>query len=194
MAASVKLTEIIFGILGNAANRFKWTVGNETGGIKLLRDSGQEIISVDTAGIVKMPQNDKLKFEARAASQTVGWGIMNFFGSWTAVDNPNSFGFAVGFGSVMPNVAGFYAVLGEVSYGNTGFNADTVGVGLIKNNATVFGECGMTFGTTSFPAFQVSGFVYLNGTTDFVQVYTRKISAPNAPNVTAKITLVRIGG
>lgn len=59
MAASVKLTDIIFGILNNAANRFRWTVGNETGEFKLKRDNGQEVINVDAAGRVSFPQIPK---------------------------------------------------------------------------------------------------------------------------------------
>ena len=78
MAATLKLTQLILGILNVAANRFEWTVVNETGELKLRRMTGQEIINVDSAGRVAFPQGMPLSGTAPIVDSG-----SNTNGNWT---------------------------------------------------------------------------------------------------------------
>jgi hypothetical protein len=68
-----------------------------------------------------------------------------------------------------PNVAGYYQVSGIVSVGTSGI---TAGLSAIYKNGNRYKD-GSSLGgpTCSFLASQVSALIYMNGTTDYIELY-----------------------
>jgi hypothetical protein len=85
-------------------------------------------------------------------------GVFNNTGS-TVGGNPSY--------SFMPNVAGYYQINGRI--GLASFSYDWGFCSIWKNNALV--ARGSASNTNSFSGSTVSDIVYLNGTTDYVNLY-----------------------
>lgn len=73
-----------------------------------------------------------------------------------------------------PTVAGYYQIQGNFKYAsNTStFLQSVANVTLYKNGIAYKGGTQNTLGGAAYTAFSVSCVVYLNGTTDYVELYT----------------------
>lgn len=80
-----------------------------------------------------------------------------------------------------PNVAGYYQINGLVKYStsSTFFLQNVANVSIWKNGSAYRGGTQNTIGGASWTAFSVSDVVYLNGTTDYVELYTAHNYSPN---------------
>lgn len=128
-------------------------------------------------------------FRAASNAITVPTGLTTtFFTSYgTATFDPTS-AFDPLTGKFQPQVPGYYQVNAVVSYGVNGISATAV-TGLIAKNGSgseVLAGCGSS--TTTYPSIQASAVVYMNGTSDYLQVGTYHNAAGNATSITCNFS------
>jgi hypothetical protein len=80
-----------------------------------------------------------------------------------------------------PTVAGYYQISGIVRYStsSTFFLQNVANVSIWKNGSGYRLGTQNTIGGASYTAFSVSDVVYLNGSTDYVELYTAHNYSPN---------------
>jgi len=77
----------------------------------------------------------------------------------------------------VPNVAGYYFFHSQVQAtdGNTG----TFNLNLLKNGTRIASHQAETDSTTTYPTHRVAATLYMNGTTDYVEVQMRQTTGSN---------------
>jgi hypothetical protein len=89
-------------------------------------------------------------------------------------------------GRFTPQVAGYYQINANVSYSSSGITATYVGAVIGKNGtAHRFSAVDSSGG---YPNIHVSDVVYLNGTTDYVQVGTLHNASGSVSDISAAIS------
>jgi hypothetical protein len=80
-----------------------------------------------------------------------------------------------------PNVAGYYQINGLVKFSTSSafFLQNVATVAIFKNGSAYRGGTQNTIGGASYTAFSVSDVVYLNGSTDYVELYTAHTYSPS---------------
>jgi hypothetical protein len=142
----------------------------DDGTMKLARESGQDIMTVDAAGKVEFPQNKAPCFSARVVGgQTFTSGTASKwnctqenFDTDSAYDAANS--------RFQPTVAGYYQF--NVTVSISGTTVTSLGAYVRKNGVTPAEIQGYIAGlgsTTS--AVSASGILYMNGTTDYAEPF-----------------------
>ena len=84
------------------------------------------------------------------------------FDTANAYDNTTNYRFT-------PQVAGYYQISGAVAFNSTGANP-TTSIGLIYKNGTAI-KSGIGASVASAYAVVTTGLIYLNGSTDYVELY-----------------------
>ena len=165
------------------ANNFELVVPTVPDGtFKIRRQNGTEILSVDAAGnvtiISKLTVNaNRIAFNAVSNLISVAGDFSaSTFPTWASKDDPsNSFNLATG--RFQPPVAGAYQINASANYlsnGNSGSSA--VETTIRKNGVAAISASQSTLGGTQFIIVHVSTVVFLNGTTDYVDIITRQNS------------------
>ena len=131
-------------------------------------------------------------FSANAAAQAMGWGVVFGFGSWTVASNVGASTFNTGNGTVTPKIPGYYSVIGNVSFQTDGITDQSSYGRVLKNGLALVTQGGGASGVAGFPVYTPPALVYMNGTTDTLQVVGGKSQSPNATNVTAGIALLLV--
>jgi hypothetical protein len=88
----------------------------------------------------------------------------------SAIDTASCFNTANG--RFTPTVAGYYHVIASVNYGSNGVTTVAVNASVFKNGAATSIYPSAVYSSGAYPTIQTSALVYLNGSTDYVQVYT----------------------
>lgn len=89
-------------------------------------------------------------------------------------------------GRFQPTVAGYYQINARASYSSNGITATYVGVSIGKNGTSVaYGAVGSN---GEYPQVTVSDIVYLNGSTDYVQVGTLHNASGTVNDVSGSIS------
>ena len=171
------------------ANNFELVVpAVPDGTFKIRRQDGTEILSVDAAGKVNIPNTQAVLISASSNSQTIptGLGTSHAF-TWPAplVNIAGAFDTTTGFW--VPTIAGYYQINASVSYANAGLTASNVNCNIVKNaNAIAIGSQSSNSG--GFPAPSISTITFLNGTTDGIRVVTNHNAAGSIANVIGQIS------
>jgi hypothetical protein len=84
------------------------------------------------------------------------------FDTASAFDNTTNYRF-------QPNIAGYYQITGAVNFNSTANNPTTAYGAIVKNGSIVK----QTYGANSTAAYTAitAGLIYLNGSTDYVELY-----------------------
>lgn len=126
-------------------------------------------------------------FRAGSNSITVPTGLdtVTWFTTFSETFDTAS-AFSISTGRFTPTVAGYYEINARVSYSSDGITATYVGVVLGKNgDQYALSSVGSSAG---YPTMSVSDVVYLNGSTDYVQVGTKHNASGSAISVSAAIS------
>lgn len=128
-------------------------------------------------------------FKAASNATNVPDGLTTtFFTSYgSAAFDPTS-AFNPATGRFQPAVAGYYQINALVSYGVNGILASAVTALIVKNGSGSDALAGLGSSTTTYPSISVSSIVYMNGTTDYVQVGTYHNAGTTATSITANFT------
>jgi hypothetical protein len=150
-----------------------------------LPDNTGTILTTATAGV---PVNGPLLVSGASTPATVNANTFTTFGSFgsSQIDTGNCFNLTNG--RFTPQVAGYYQVMGSVGFSSNGVNSSYFGAIIYKNGSAALPSSpsiGASNGTV-YGVYQTSSFVYLNGTTDYVQVYAYILGA-SATNVYAML-------
>ena len=166
MAGTIK-TNVQLGDSSTATQNFTLTAAAADGTMKLARGNAgattQDILTVDANGRVAMPNNVVAFSAYQSSAQSISSG------SWTKVqfqtkeydtisgfDNTTNYRF-------QPTVSGYYQIDGRF----IGSTSNITGVSIYKNGTAYKGG---NWGP-NLTASIASGLVYLNGSTDYVELY-----------------------
>jgi hypothetical protein len=148
-----------------------------------LPDNTGTILTTATAGV---PINGPLLVSGAANQINVSANTFTAFTSFFASITDTASCFNTANGRFTPTVAGWYSVIATVSFGNLGVTSVAASANIYKNGAT-YGIAGSAvYSSGAYPTVQTTGLVYLNGTTDYVQVYTYVVTN-GANNVSAQL-------
>lgn len=169
---------------GNASGTGTFTIASpnsNTDQTLSLPDASGTILTTATPGV---PVNGPLLVSATSATTSVSANTFTTFSSFgsSQIDTGNCFNLANG--RFTPQVAGYYQVMGSVGFSTSGVNSSFFGAIIYKNGSAALlssPSIGASNGTV-YGVYQTVGYVYLNGTTDYVQVYAYILGA-SATNV-----------
>lgn len=193
MAATLKLTQLILGILNVAANRFEWTVVNETGELKLRRMTGQEIINVDGAGRVNFPQgadtNPTIAI-ATSSPATLTGSPARVPISKVLEDSDGIFAA----NRITPKRAGWYLANGKLASGVgwvPAFGAVLVAA-VHKNGVNVDDSVVALSG--NYVNASISATIFCNGTTDYIELFGYQTTGSDKTSDGGSLTVIYLGG
>jgi len=160
------------GLSVTPANNFTLDAAADNGTMKLARGNAgattQDIMTVNAAGKVAFPQNLNVFMQAQSAQGSVGTAAFTPLSGWTIADSLNG-GTINGTGQWTPPVAGWYQINFFTAYSSVGITASQNYTQLRKNGALV-ASAGSGANSLIFPVSRGSWLVYLNGTTDNIDV------------------------
>ena len=167
----IKIIKAQLGLSVTPANNFTLDASADNGTMKLARNSGQDIMTVDDAGKVAFPQNKTYAAYAVSGNSGVspGLGTPTQFGLTTVVTDPD--GAIVG-QAYKPRTPGWYWVYVNASYASNGIVASNLNAFVMKNGATYANVGQNACPTLGYPGVGGGVIVYLNGTTDYVNPAT----------------------
>lgn len=175
----IRAIKLRLGLSVTPANNFALTAEADNGTMKLVRESGQDIMTVDAAGKVAFPQTSIINtgpaFSAyKGATQSISAVESNVVYEIEEFDTANAFNGTL----FTPLVAGYYQVTASLQVIQTGG-----GVQLnLNKNALGFQATGYATGANQIVT--VSALIFLNGSTDFIycsatSTVTGNVSAPS---------------
>lgn len=103
-------------------------------------------------------------------------------------DTTNAFNTSTG--RFQPTVAGYYLISARASYSSSGLTATYVAA-VIGKNGSIY-ALASTPSNLAYPHINVTDVVYLNGTTDYVQVGTLHNASGSVSDVSASISGVLV--
>lgn len=169
----IKAIKHVLGLSATPANNFVLDASADNGTMKLARGNGQDIMTVDAAGVVVFAQGAKMRPVVVAAYASANSGAVS---SGVAAKVPlngvdfDSHGcFNAANNRIIPKVAGWYRISGAVYAQGAGI---TNIVPQIKRN----GVLGSTAEFIPLPSgtdikMGVSAIMWFNGTTDYVELW-----------------------
>ena len=168
----LKAIKAQLGISNTPANNFTLDASADNGTMKLARGNAgattQDILTVDANGRVSFPQSVVAFHAYQSSAQTLSAGVHTKINLQSEVyDTANSFDSTTNF-RFQPNVAGYYQINGAVRADAASLAA--IHVSLIKNASLVFAAGSFTNSALNGFMSSASGLVYLNGSTDFVEM------------------------
>lgn len=89
-------------------------------------------------------------------------------------------------GRFQPTVAGYYQINARASYSSNGITATYVGVAIGKNGTGI--AFSSVESSSGYPTITVTDVIYLNGSTDYVQVGTLHNAAGSVNDVSGAIS------
>ena len=170
---------------GNASGTGTFTIASpnsNTDRVLSLPDATGTILTTATPGV---PVNGPLLVSGLATQISVSANTNTAFTSFAASATDTAGCFNTANGRFTPTVAGYYHVIATVNYGNNGVTSVAVNASVFKNGSTASYPSAV-YSSGAYPTIQTSALVYLNGSTDYVQVYTY-IVGNSAINVTAQL-------
>lgn len=142
--------------------------------IQLLDTSAISAFRADTSGLSTIPSGLTGPTWFTAFSETF--------------DTTNAFNTSTG--RFQPSVAGYYLISARASYSSSGLTATYVGVAIGKNGA--IHALAATPSVGGYPHINVTDVVYLNGSTDYVQVGTLHNASGAASDVSGSLSGVLV--
>ena len=151
------------------------TIQRENGGTALL--------TIDAAGIVRMPAVKSSFVRANSGATTIptGLGANTTLASWVkSVDGDGAFDTSTG--KYQPTVAGWYQVNATVNYDSIG-SSFGIACACIDKNSVVTDMYAAAQSSGGYPVISVSSLIYMNGTTDYLKLGTRHNAVGSINNV-----------
>ena len=195
----IKLIKAQLGLSATPANNFTLDASADNGTMKLARGNAgattQDIMTVDAAGKVTFPQNAASSTAivlqaAKLTSQNIAPSVDVILTNYSSVIVDTLSAFNSTTGTYTPTVAGWYLVTAHARY-TVGPSANVIASGFKKNGTTVK-EC-ITKGNSAVQYFDCTALVYLNGTTDYIQVHLAQNSASTLSGGQGKLDVTYIG-
>jgi len=148
-----------------------------------LPDNTGTILTTATAGV---PINGPLLVSSVSSQVNVSANTFTAFTSFSTSVTDTAGCFNTANGRFTPTVAGWYNVMATVNFGNAAVTSASILSSIYKNGGASGIIGAATYSSSAFPTVQTTGLVYLNGSTDYVQVYTYVLSNA-ANNVVAQL-------
>lgn len=156
-------------VIINATTTTGLTTSADNSGVIQFQSNGANTVGISSTGYITVGGNQQIYGPAFSAyqsgAQTLGSATATkitlgseLFDTANCFDTANS--------KFTPNVAGYYQINGAVAVGAS----STVIQAYIYKNGNIF-KAGVFSGSANVNGGTVSGIVYLNGTTDFVELY-----------------------
>ena len=162
------------GLSVTTANNFLLDASADNGTMKLARESGQDIMTVNAAGKVAFPQNKAPAFDAYATGTLVlATGVTQLIALNEYLDTDNCFLN----NRFTPNVPGYYQINGQVEF-NIG-NTVAMNQAIIQFNGAAWTEARTWSSTTLAHTVSVSALIYCNGTTDYINLAALQTTGAN---------------
>lgn len=172
MAGKVVINQLQLGDSGTATHNFVLQT-NVDGSAKLARGNAgattQDVMTVNSAGVVKTPQN-LIAFRAYATGATALTASFSKVSFQAETFDPAS-AYDTSTSRFQPAVAGYYQINGMVWFTSAGQNE----VAIYKNGSLL----SYGFYTTTGSLMGVSDIIYLNGSSDYVEIYGYAASSQN---------------
>ena len=180
--AGITKTHIQLGDSTTATNNFMLTAQTADGTMKLARGNNgattQDILTVNADGGIKGIQPAFSAYASVSTSLTNGTNTKITFGT-KEFDTANAFDATTNF-RFTPLVAGYYQVNGAVMLVAT---STQLSASIFKNGASY--KQGQFSGSASAGNSIVSALVFLNGTTDYIELYAVQTSGATQTTSTA---------
>lgn len=155
------------GVSGTTGNNFTIDASADNGTMKLARNSGQDIMTVDAVGKVTFPQGPVQSGPAFSAYQSTLQALSN--GTTKVLYQTEEFDTNNNFDTTLsrftPTVAGYYQITGTVQ----GSTSTYLVMSLLKNGSPFKNGYDNSAGVQRAA---ISALLYLNGTTDYVELQT----------------------
>ena len=171
---------------GNALGTGTFTIASpnsNTDRTLSLPDASGTILTTATAGV---PVNGPLLVSAVSNQVNISANTHTAFTSFPSSITDTAGCFNTSNGRFTPTVAGWYHVVATVSFGSLGVTSVAAGANIYKNGSSSGLSGSAVYSSNAYPTVQSSGLVYMNGSTDYLQVYTY-IVTNGASNVTAQL-------
>lgn len=166
----LKAIKAQLGLSTTPANNFTLDASADNGTMKLARESGQDIMTVDADGKVAFPGNKKIAFTGRQAGPTGAGFALTILSNIIAETNLGD-AWNPATDKFLPTVAGWYQFNFLVN-GATSVAANYFGAVIRKNTGGAGNQIQQyvaPYAADLYGMPSVSGIFYMNGTTDFVQ-------------------------
>jgi hypothetical protein len=157
----------------------------DNSGVLQLQSGGTTIATIGPTGL----QNNvgAPAFSAYAATSTNMASYTNTLIVYTATDFNLGSCYSTGTSTFTPTVAGYYYITANVYIGAPIAYATTPVI-LIYKNGTAFISQNHSNGVAAYDNFGISGLVYCNGTTDYIQIYASQNSGGTISTIATSTT------
>lgn len=135
--------------------------------------------------ISNVPNAPAFRGGSNAITVPTGLDTVTWFTTFSETFDTTS-AFDTSTGRFTPTVAGYYQINARVSYSSNGITATYVGVVLGKNGDQY--ALSSVGASADYPTISVSDVVYLNGSTDYVQVGTKHNASGSVVTVSSAIS------
>ena len=170
--AGITKAHIQLGDSATATNNFMLTAQAADGTMKLARGNNgattQDVLTVSASGVVKLPSNLVAFSAYQSVVQSVTLNVTTKvifqtkdFDTTNAFDSTTNYRFT-------PQVAGYYQINAGVGF--TGVD-NIISIYIYKNGAS-WRQGGYIAASTTGPIVTMSSLVFLNGTTDYIEIFT----------------------
>lgn len=183
--SALRVIKQFLGMSGTPANNFVLDASAANGTMKLTRESGVDIMTVDAAGITKFPQNPKnhiAQLILNMAGVIVPYNthtILTTGHTPSTYTDPDNICTQTG-AKITPKVAGWYLCRWQAGAGAVGVTYAEASIW--KNGARVNGH-GVSYPTNvGYLSATCTYIVYCNGTTDYLQVGIRVANQAGSGN------------
>jgi hypothetical protein len=173
---------------GNASGTGTFTIASpnsNTDRTLTLPDNTGTILTTATAGV---PVNGPAFASGSSAYSSVSTGTFTTFSNFGSSVFDTASAFNTTTGRFTPLVAGYYQINAAVNFQFNGITSVLINALIYKNGNQIAIGATSASASVGYPVVTVSQIVYLNGSTDYVQVYTYHLASGTATNVSATIS------
>ena len=160
--------------------------GDTTGNLALLTQAGANTISVPNVTGTMMVSGNMPAFSVyQTGSQTASSGNTKIILNTKIFDTANAFDATTNY-RFTPQIAGYYQVSGGVAIASAS-NSAWLQLEFYKNGSLFLnGSASIGFNSSLYPQSTGSGLIYMNGSTDYLElyVYSSGGSIGNSPSAT----------
>jgi hypothetical protein len=171
---------------GNASGTGTFTIASpnsNTDRTLTLPDNTGTILTTATPGV---PVNGPAFASVGSTAISVSTGTYTTFSNFGGSSFDTASAFNTTTGRFTPLVAGYYQINAAVNFQFNGITSVVINALIYKNGNQI--AIGATSASVGYPVVTVSQIVYLNGSTDYVQVYTYHLASGTVTNVSATIS------
>jgi hypothetical protein len=158
-------------------------------------DGDPVAVTISNAGVVAFPQTPSnlsaiVLSAPKTAGQTVNTATDTELSGYATPTVDSVSGFNVTTGRYTPNKAGWYSVTAQIRY-TVAISANAITCGIRKNGAAVKENAHGSSNWAQY--FDTTALVYLNGTTDYVSVWTYQNRGSSITGVLGRLDVTYVG-